>query len=93
MADARLFDGGHVGVDLRHADLFFERLILRGSQAVALVTTGNPTFATGPRQAARLAAITRTRLEAKRAVLAAGNRAGQQRLQPAALGAIVRRRG
>jgi hypothetical protein len=35
----------------RYADLFFELLILRGSQAVALVTTGNATFATGPRQA------------------------------------------
>jgi hypothetical protein len=50
IADARLFDGGHVGADLRSGDLLFELLIVRGSQAVALVTTGNPTFATGPRE-------------------------------------------
>jgi hypothetical protein len=49
---ARLFDGGHIGADFSASDLGFEMLIVRTSQrAAALVTLGNPTFASGPRKA------------------------------------------
>jgi hypothetical protein len=54
---ALLFEGGHTGADLSHADFPFEMLIVRpagGSRsraAVVLVTTGNATFATGARKA------------------------------------------
>jgi hypothetical protein len=49
---ARLFDGGHVGADLSASDPGFEMLIVRTDRrAVALVTFGNATFASGPRKA------------------------------------------
>lgn len=47
---ASLFDGGHVGADLS-GDLPFQILMVRGKRAVVLVTTGNPTFTSGPRRA------------------------------------------
>ena len=54
---ALLFEGGHTGADLSASDVPFEMLIVRPAQgsrsqaAVVLVTTGNPTFATGTRKA------------------------------------------
>jgi hypothetical protein len=47
---AGLFDGGHVGLDLTANDAMFESLTVRGSRAVSLVTSGNPTFRSGPRK-------------------------------------------
>ena len=53
--EARLFDGGHVGKDYSGSDWPFYILMARSmtpqNQAVVLVTTGNPTFAGGPRGA------------------------------------------
>lgn len=47
---ARLFDGGHIGVDLTANDGMFEILTVRRGRAVVLVTSGNPTFQSGPRK-------------------------------------------
>ena len=47
---SRLFNGGHTGKDLTAFDGVFEILIVRGVRAVVLVTSGNSTFETGPRQ-------------------------------------------
>ena len=53
--EARLFDGGHIGKDYTGSDMPFYILTARSltpqNQAVVLVTTGNPTFASGPRKA------------------------------------------
>jgi hypothetical protein len=52
---ARLFDGDHVGADFSGSDVPFEMLIVRPvfthGRAVALITTGNATFDSGPRKA------------------------------------------
>jgi hypothetical protein len=47
---AKLFDGGQDGVDLTERDGPFEFLIVRRGHAVVLVTSGNPTFRSGPRK-------------------------------------------
>jgi hypothetical protein len=49
---AKLFDGGHVGIDGSSLDAVFDRLELRGDrgECVILVTSGNPTFHDGPRR-------------------------------------------
>jgi hypothetical protein len=47
---SRLFTGGHEGKDLTAVDGVFEILIVRGVRAVVLVTSGNPTFESGPRK-------------------------------------------
>lgn len=45
-----LFAGGHTGTDFTASDGVFEFLIVRGVRAVVLVTSGNPTFQSGPRK-------------------------------------------
>jgi hypothetical protein len=52
---AQLFDGGHVGADSRAVDGVLETLqVVKGGQAVVLVTSGNPTFERdGPRKQLR----------------------------------------
>jgi hypothetical protein len=52
IALAGLFDGGHIGADMRVADLFLEVLHVTDfrHRTVMLVTTGNPTFGSGPRK-------------------------------------------
>ncbi|MEM8931532.1 MAG: hypothetical protein AAGE94_10170 [Acidobacteriota bacterium] len=48
---ARLFDGGHVGTDTTPTDGPFDTLRMNNGGATAiLVTSGNPTFAVGPRR-------------------------------------------
>ena len=47
---ARLFDSGHIGLDLTARDGMFQTLTVRGGRAVVLVTSVNPTFQTGPRK-------------------------------------------
>jgi hypothetical protein len=47
---ARLFEGGHIGLDLTFNDAMFETLTIRRGRAVVLVTSGNPTFQSGPRK-------------------------------------------
>jgi hypothetical protein len=47
---AKLFDGGYDGVDLTANDGPFEFLIVRYGHAAVLVTSGNPTFRSGPRK-------------------------------------------
>ena len=50
VAAAGLFDGGHIGADLRSADLFLEILKLTQQRTVVLVTSANATFGAGPRK-------------------------------------------
>ena len=47
---AALFGGGHIGLDLTANDAMFEILTVRRGRAVVLVTSGNPTFQSGPRK-------------------------------------------
>jgi hypothetical protein len=49
--DGKLLEGGHVGTDTTHADGMFETLKVTSTSGTAvLVTSGNSSFATGPRQ-------------------------------------------
>jgi hypothetical protein len=50
VASAGLFDGGHIGADLRFADLFLEILKVTQQRTVVVVTSGNTTFRAGPRK-------------------------------------------
>jgi hypothetical protein len=50
VAAAALFDGGHIGADLRRADLFLEILKVTEERTVVLVTSANATFGAGPRK-------------------------------------------
>jgi hypothetical protein len=48
---AHLFDGGYVGADLTASDSIFETLKVSEGRTAVLVTSGNATFARGPRKA------------------------------------------
>jgi hypothetical protein len=50
-SSARLFDGGYIGADLTASDSVFEILKFTDGRTAVLVTSGNPTFASGPRKA------------------------------------------
>jgi hypothetical protein len=50
VAAAALFDGGHIGADLRSSDLFLELLKMTQQRTVVLVTSANATFGAGPRK-------------------------------------------
>ena len=47
---ARLFDGGYAGVESTASDGTFEILTVTDGRTAVLVTSGNPSFAKGPRK-------------------------------------------